>query len=109
AKAKALRSLVIVHTGNNGIITEEQLTKILNALSGIPRVVMVNNKVPRPWSGPNNRLFASVVPRYPNVRLVDWDKLATGHPEYFVKDGVHLTWEGAQAYSKAIEAAAAES
>lgn len=106
AAAGQLRPVVIVHTGNNGIISADQLTAILKATKGAQRVVVVNTKVPRSWSAPNNKVIAKVVPQFANARLVDWAALADGHPEFFVKDGVHLTWDGAQAYTRAVEGAA---
>lgn len=102
--------VVIVHVGNNGIITEKQLRSMLEALLSVRRVVLVNVRVPRPWMAPNNRLFAAVAPDYPNTRLVDWAALSDGHEDYVVRDGVHLTWKGARAYTRAIaEAAGVES
>jgi lysophospholipase L1-like esterase len=106
AASGALRPVVIIDTGNNGIIAEADLKAMLTAAKGADRVVLVNTKLPRSWSKPNNRVIAQVAKQFENVRLVDLAKLASGHPEYFVKDGVHLTWAGAQAYSDAIEAAA---
>lgn len=106
AAAGALRPVVIIHTGNNGIVSAKQLESMLDATKGAQRVVVVNTKVPRSWSAPNNKVIAEVAAKYENVRLVDWNRISKDHPEYFVSDGVHLTWAGAQAYSDAIEAAA---
>lgn len=106
AKAGGFAPLVIVHTGNNGIMTEDTVRTILDALAQVPRVVLVNTNLPRPWSEPNNRLIANVAAGRANVRLVDWREMSKDHPEFFVADGVHLTWVGAQVYAKAIEAAA---
>lgn len=108
AHAGNLRPVVIVHTGSNGIVTKDQMTRMLEALTGVDRVVVVNTKVPRAWSAPNNKTIASVVAKFPNTRMVDWAAISAGHSDYFVRDGVHLTWTGAQVYSRAIEAAARE-
>lgn len=43
-----------------------------------------------------------------NTYLVDWYKISEGHEEYFAGDGIHLTYEGCQAYVNGIKEAAAE-
>lgn len=98
--------VVILHTGNNGIMTADTLRAMLDTLAHVPRVVLVNTNLPRPWSEPNNRVIGEVAAGRPNVRVVDWHALSHDHPEFFVSDGVHLTWVGATVYAKAIEAAA---
>lgn len=105
-QAGGLADVVIVHTGNNGIVTSEQLDQILSSVQSVPRVVLVNTNVPRPWSAPNNKLIAAAAAKHSNVTLVDWKKLSADHSNFFVKDGVHLSWTGAQAYTQAIAEAA---
>ena len=102
-----VEDLVIVHVGNNGIVTEEQLRSILDELSGVPKVVLVNTRVPRSWMRPNNALIARVAADYPNVALADWAKASEEHRDWFVKDRVHLTTAGAQAYTRLIAQTAA--
>jgi peptidoglycan/LPS O-acetylase OafA/YrhL len=101
-----LRDIVVLHVGNNGIVTEEQLRAMLGGLSGTPKVVLVNVRVPRPWMKPNNALIASVAGDYPNVVVADWAKASKGNRDYMVSDGVHLTGTGAQAYTRVIAEAA---
>ena len=101
-----LRDLVILHVGNNGIITEAQMRGMLDTLSGAERVVLVTVRVPRAWQDPNNALFARVAAEYPNVVLADWSEAAADHREYMVSDGVHLTSAGAAVYTDIIAEAA---
>jgi hypothetical protein len=96
-------------TGDNGLIDPATLRYTLTRLRGIPRVVVVNNRVARPWEAPNNRTIANVVPRFRNARLVDWHAVASGHPSWFYDDGIHLTPAGARAYTHLIAAAARRS
>jgi hypothetical protein len=35
---------------------------------------------------------------YPNVRLVDWDRVSKDRPELFAPDGVHLSPTGSDVY-----------
>lgn len=97
-----LGDVVIVHAGNNGTFSPEQLDQTMRFLADIPRVVVLNDKVPRPWEAPNNDRFAAGLAKYPNVVSVDWHAAAQGHPEYFYDDGIHLRPEGADAYARLI-------
>ncbi len=101
-----VRDTVVLHVGNNGIVTDGQLRGMLDELALVPRVVLVNVRVPRPWMGPNNELMSAVAVEYPNVVLVDWAGASDGHREYLVSDGVHLTGQGAAAYANVIARAA---
>ena len=105
ANVGALRPNVIVHLGTNGPPSEGDLTKILDALAGANKVVLVTTREPRSWEQlTNQRLGVAAVGRA-NVAVVDWYAASEGHPEYFVADGVHLTEIGAQAYAVALASA----
>jgi peptidoglycan/LPS O-acetylase OafA/YrhL len=97
-----LRDVVLIHVGNNGIITEDQIRGMLAALSPAQKVALVTVRVPRSWRDPNNALMARVAGDYPNVVLVDWAEASADHRDYMVKDGVHLTGKGARAYTALI-------
>ncbi len=99
-----LGDVVVVHLGNNGPITDEQFTAMMDALSGVPRVIVLTCKVPRNWEGPVNDVILSHAGNYPNVRLVDWHSVGSAHPEYFYDDGMHLRPEGGTAYAQLIAA-----
>ena len=101
-----LRDTVVLHVGNNGIVTEEQLRAMLAQLSGAQKVVLVTIRVPRAWMKPNNALIASVAKDYPNVVVADWAKASADHRDFMVKDGVHLTGKGAAEYTRVIAEAA---
>ena len=94
----SLGEIVVVHLGNNGPVTEGQFDELMDTLSVVRRVVVVNVKVPRPWEEHNNNLFASAVPRFANAVLVDWHAVGDSHPDAFVDDGVHMTHDGVQLY-----------
>lgn len=101
-QADTLGSTVIVHLGNNGPFSVAQFDQLMGLLAGVPRVVIVNVKVPRDWEGPNNAMLAANVGRYANAALVDWHAAGSAHPEYFWDDGIHLRPEGAQAYAALV-------
>jgi hypothetical protein len=101
-----VRDLVLLHVGNNGIVTEGQLRGMLDLLSGAGRVVVATVRVPRPWMDPNNALIQRVAPEYPNVVVADWAAESADDREYLVKDGVHLSATGVQAYTRLLAEAA---
>ena len=103
SKKGLLAPTVVLHTGTNGIVTEEQLREMLDILSDRDRVVVVNTNVPRSWMEPNNELIATVVPDYPNAVIADWYAVSEDNPEYFVSDGTHPQWpSGIKAFVREI-------
>jgi len=105
-RARFGKGLVIVHTGNNGPLREQDVRAMLASLEDVRRVVVVNQSMPRRWMRPNNALFAKVVQDYPNVRLADWAAASEGRRDWFLPDQVHVSDTGATAYAKMIKAAA---
>ncbi len=101
-----LAPVVVLHPGTNGVLPAAMMREMLDVLVDTPRVVVVNDQMPRSWRTPNNKVMAKVVPEYENAVLVDWYAESKDHPEYFASDGIHLTSKGAQAYADLIEAAA---
>jgi peptidoglycan/LPS O-acetylase OafA/YrhL len=98
-----LAPTVVIHTGTNGFVTEDQLREMLDILSDRERVVVVNTNVPRSWMEPNNELIARVVPDYPNAVIADWYAVSEDNPEYFVSDGIHPQWpSGIKAFVREV-------
>jgi hypothetical protein len=101
--AGQLGEAVVVHAGNNVPFTAEQFDEMMRLLEDVPKVVIVNLKVPRPWEQSNNDLLADGVRRYPDKAvLVDWHATSAGRPELFVEDGIHLQPEGQRVYADLI-------
>jgi peptidoglycan/LPS O-acetylase OafA/YrhL len=94
---RRLGHVVVLQTGNNGIIDPVALDGLLRALAG-RKVLLVNDFVPRAWEGPNNALLARAAATHRGVVLVNWRADATGHPGWFWSDGVHLRPAGVIAY-----------
>jgi peptidoglycan/LPS O-acetylase OafA/YrhL len=101
----ALADVVVLHPGTNGVLPESMMREMLDILKDTPRVVVVNDNMPRTWRKPNNQVIDTVVPDYPNAVLADWYAASKDHPEYFVSDGIHLTAKGARAYANLIKKA----
>jgi len=99
----AAGSTVVMDLGNNDLLREETVRAIFELLKESPKIVVVNTAVPRPYRDANNELIAELATQYSNVRVVDWNAISDGHPEYFAPDGVHLVPTGVSAYVIAID------
>jgi peptidoglycan/LPS O-acetylase OafA/YrhL len=102
---KAAGSTVVMDLGNNDLLVDETVRAIFELLKESPKIVVVNTAVPRPYRDANNELVAKLAAQYANVRVVDWNAISDGHPEYFAPDGVHLVPIGVSAYVMAIDEA----
>jgi peptidoglycan/LPS O-acetylase OafA/YrhL len=102
-KAVAGDSPIIFNLGNNGLLQEEVVREIFELVKSQSSIIVVNTAVPRPWRDSNNSLLSQVVSQYPNVRLIDWNSISEGRPEYFAPDGVHLVPAGVEAYVSEIK------
>jgi peptidoglycan/LPS O-acetylase OafA/YrhL len=94
---KLLGSKVVLHIGNNGYVTEDQLQTILTLLGDRERVILVTAAAPRRWVEKNNQLIERIAADHPNTVVADWSSVANDHPEYFVSDQVHLSGRGQRA------------
>jgi peptidoglycan/LPS O-acetylase OafA/YrhL len=99
-----LGDVVVVHIGNNGTFTEDQFNQMKGILAGVPKVIFINNKVPRSWESGNNQVITNGAASMPNAILIDWKAAGDAHPEWFAKDGMHMGTTGAQEYAWMINA-----
>jgi len=97
-----VHSPVVLNLGNNNRLVESDVVALMEIVRNQPKIIVVNTAVPRGWKDENNQIISSVVARYPNTILVDWDRISANHPEYFATDGVHLNPPGVNAYVAAI-------
>jgi hypothetical protein len=106
AAAGLIPDVVIFGLGTNGPLTSRELDGAMGALTGVQRVVIVNNSMPRNWEGPNNALLGDAVQHYANTVLVDWHAASMAQPDLLVADGIHLRASGAHAYAALVAPAA---
>ena len=92
---------VVVHLGTNGPLRPHQLDRLLMIVEGVPRVVLVNVRVPKEWEGESNATIHAGASRTPATRLADWYGVSA-EPGMVGDDGVHPSRSGARAYAAAI-------
>lgn len=91
-------SPVIFNLGNNNALSEKTVIDIFEVIKNQPQIIVVNTAVPRPWRDANNAIISKVAAGYPNIKVVDWDRISKGRPELFAPDGVHLSPAGSDVY-----------
>jgi peptidoglycan/LPS O-acetylase OafA/YrhL len=101
-----LGDVVVVHLGTNGPISSGDMTQMMEALAGVPQVLLLTIDVPRDYTAGNNSLVYETVNTYPNVSLLDWAGLSTSCPgNCFYDDGFHLRPDGQVYYAALIDGA----
>ena len=95
---------VVVHLGTNGPIGQSDMDRMMDALAGVPTVVLLTNDVDRDYTAGNNAIIYDAVNRYPNVYVLDWQGLAPSCPgNCFYDDDLHLRPDGATYYAQLIQ------
>lgn len=102
---KSVSDTVLIHIGTNGYIYEQNLKQILQIFKDKKKLVFVNVHANRRWTDDNNTLLKKYQKLHENMTLIDWNAISENHPEYFVKDGIHLTVPGMMAYTEIIRLA----
>lgn len=101
-KAGNLGDSIVIGLGSNGAFNSKQLISVITSLDADQNIYLVNTRVPKPWESTVNKELNKVASRFNNITVIDWYSSSTGHNEYFAKDGVHLSKQGAQAYATLI-------
>ncbi len=93
----------VVHLGTNGPMSQETLDTMMQALSEVPRVVILTSKAYRDWTDANNEKIRALPATYPNVTVLDWQLVATLCPgNCLTADGIHLERDGISYYADEI-------
>ena len=80
AASGRLTGTVVVHLGTNGGFTADQLDAFMEALAGVPQVLVLTDHAQRSWIAGNNQHIAALQGTYPNVLVGNWDALAADCP-----------------------------
>jgi len=96
--ARALPERVVVQMGDNGPVWHADLRRLRRALRDVPRVVLVNVRVPRSWEAQVNTALAATVQSWPAAVLADWHRVS-GRPG-LLYDGAHPDPAGQRLYAR---------
>ncbi|GAB77104.1 peptidoglycan-N-acetylmuramate O-acetyltransferase [Austwickia chelonae] len=102
AAGKIRADVLVIHTGDNGIIPDAELKRALDSVKHIRSVIVVTPKVPRSWERRAIQSIRSITPGYANATIADWHTYAQNKPSWFVSDGIHLAEPGKEAYTRLI-------
>jgi peptidoglycan/LPS O-acetylase OafA/YrhL len=91
-------SALVVHFGTNGVMTDDRFNRLAEITRDVPRVVVLNVRVPKSWEGQSNAAINGGAGRFAYMRLADW-YAESGRPGMLAHDGVHPSHEGARVYS----------
>lgn len=95
------RSIVFA-LGANGGVTASLLARVMRVAAG-RRVVLVTSHCPYcTYVSAENAVMQYGCDRKRNCAIADWNRLATAHPEWFARDGVHVGGPGARAFASLV-------
>jgi hypothetical protein len=94
-------SALVIGLGTNGPMSVAQCDQILALASGVPGVVFVNVRMPRPWEPVSNESLSTCTAHRPHVVLVDWFD-ASAAAGVLGPDQIHATPAGAKLYASLV-------
>ncbi|MDO4797420.1 MAG: acyltransferase family protein [Coriobacteriales bacterium] len=89
---------VVWSIGTNGVLDTTTMNDLVSTVGPDRQLWLVNLRTPNAKDVDNNALIAKTVEANQNVHLVDWLGASQGHDNWFEDDGIHLTWDGRDAY-----------
>ena len=90
---------VIFNLGANGDCSEAEKIRIIETCAGRD-IFWINTT--NDYAVNVNSKLNNLANRYNNFFVIDWASASSGHPEYFIADGIHLTPSGRDAYVRTI-------
>ncbi len=94
---------LVIHLGTNGPISASEMEQMMNLVATVPKVLLVENDVPKDYEAANNALMVATASALANVEVLYWNGLAPQCPDDCIyQDGFHLKTPGAQYYTALI-------
>ena len=93
---------LIIMLGTNGYFSESNLEELVSSFPKSKKLI-VNIKSQIAWEDSSNKIIADFAKKNKNTVLIDWNSLATQHPEYLEPDNTHLNYMGVDALIKMFE------
>lgn len=101
---KMLGEMLVMALGTNGDIDEDNLEEVWKALDGKPMLLLT---IVLPYAGQEkerNDALRHFAKTHDKVWLVEWNRYAKSHPEFFQEDAIHPSTEGCKAFCQLITA-----
>ena len=101
---KMLGEMLVMALGTNGDIDEDNLEEVWKALDGRPMLLLT---IVLPYAGQEkerNDALRHFAKTHDQVWLVEWNRYAKSHPEFFQEDAIHPATEGCKAFCQLITA-----
>jgi hypothetical protein len=106
AHARLLPHLVVIALGADGSITSADIAETLRILGRDHELVLVTPRELGGGSGSDAATVrASARDRPHQIHVLDWVHESEGHPAWFQPDGLHLTFSGADAFTRSLRRA----
>ncbi|WP_461213127.1 acyltransferase family protein [Lacticaseibacillus sp. GG6-2] len=103
AASGALADKVVIGLGTNGPFSAADFDKMMATIGSKRQVYWINVHVPtRTWQNQVNDLLHTEQNKYHNLHVVDWYHVATGHPDWFYRDQVHMNPTGNPYYATTV-------
>jgi hypothetical protein len=95
-----LPKLVVVALGSNGSVTKGNIRDALDLIGKKRTLGLVTPRETGGGSSSDADVVRSEAKKHKNrTVLLDWVKYSAGHSSWFQPDGLHLTFEGAEAFA----------
>ncbi len=91
----------LIGLGTNGTIKADEIEAAMKVAGNKP-VYWMNIHADRVWAKPNNNLLTKTAKKYKNLKIIDWNKKASGHNAWFYSDNIHPKGTGAEEYATLV-------
>ena len=99
-----LPKLVVVALGSNGSVTRANIHDALDLVGKKRKLGLVTPRESGGGSSSDADVVRSEAKKHKNrTVLLDWVKASAGHSAWFQPDGLHLTFEGADAFARLLK------
>ena len=82
-------------------IKEDEIDAAMKVAGNKP-VYWMNVHADRVWAKPNNNLLTKMAKKYKNLKIIDWNKKASGQSSWFYSDNIHPKGTGAEKYAALV-------
>ncbi|WP_278866523.1 acyltransferase family protein [Varibaculum cambriense] len=94
ASGQIRRTVVISYGTNAGVYDPALVHQVIAQLGSDRMILLVNLYSPSTFVPKSNQILAEIASQYANVKLVDWNKAVSQHPEWLQVDQTHPSMTG---------------